>query len=189
MQFLTVLIIAVALAMDVFAVSIATGVVLKRVDVRQTFRMAWHFGLFQAVMPIIGWSAGLTVRSFIEKYDHWAAFALLSFVGLHMIREAFKEDNEISVQKDPTRGMVLIILSVATSIDALTVGFSFSLLKVSIWIPAVIIGIVSILFSIIGLKIGKGLGELSFVSKYAEISGGIVLILIGVKILYKHGVF
>ena len=189
MQFLTVFIIAVALAMDVFAVSIATGVVLKRVDVRQTFRMAWHFGLFQAVMPIIGWSAGLTIRSFIEKYDHWAAFALLSFVGLHMIREAFKEDNEISVQKDPTRGMVLIILSVATSIDALTVGFSFSLLKVSIWIPAVIIGIVSILFSIIGLKIGKGLGELSSVSKYAEIAGGIVLILIGVKILFEHGVF
>ena len=189
MQFLTVLIIAVALAMDVFAVSIATGVVLKRVDVRQTFRMAWHFGLFQAVMPIIGWSAGLTIRSFIEKYDHWAAFALLSFVGLHMIREAFKEDNEISVQKDPTRGMVLIILSVATSIDALTVGFSFSLLKVSIWIPAVIIGIVSILFSIIGLKIGKRLGELSSVSKYAEIAGGIVLILIGVKILFEHGVF
>ena len=82
MQFLTVLFIAVALAMDVFAVSIATGVVLKRVDVRQTFRMAWHFGLFQAVMPIIGWIAGLTVRSFIDKYDHWAAFALLSFVGL-----------------------------------------------------------------------------------------------------------
>ena len=106
-----------------------------------------------------------------------------------MIREAFKEDNEISAQKDPTRGMVLIILSIATSIDALTVGFSFSLLKVSIWIPAVIIGIVSILFSIVGLKIGKGLGELSSVSKYAEITGGIVLILIGVKILYEHGVF
>ncbi len=189
MQFLTVLFIAVALAMDVFAVSIATGVVLKRVDVRQTFRMAWHFGLFQTVMPIIGWIAGLTVRSFIDKYDHWAAFALLSFVGFHMIREAFKEDNEISAQKDPTRGMVLIILSMATSIDALTVGFSFSLLKVSIWIPAVIIGIVSILFSIVGLKIGKGLGKLSFVSRYAEITGGIVLILIGVKILYEHGVF
>ena len=190
MQFITVLFIAVALAMDVFAVSIATGVVLKRVDVRQTFRMAWHFGLFQAVMPIIGWIAGLSVRSFIDKYDHWAAFALLSFVGLHMIRDAFKEeDNKLSVQKDPTRGMVLIVLSIATSIDALTVGFSFSLLNVSIWIPAVIIGIVSILFSIVGLNIGKGLGELSFVGKHAEISGGIVLILIGVKILYEHGVF
>ena len=190
MQFLTVLFIAIALAMDVFAVSIATGIVLKRVDVRQTFRMAWHFGLFQAVMPIIGWIAGLSVRSFIDKYDHWAVFALLFFVGLHMIREAFKEeDNEISVQKDPTRGMVLIVLSIATSIDALTVGFSFSLLNVSIWIPALIIGIVSILFSIVGLNIGKGLGKLSFVGKYAEIAGGIVLILIGVKILYEHGVF
>ena len=175
--------------MDVFAVSIATGVTLKRIDVRQAFRMSWHFGLFQAVMPIVGWSAGLTVRSFIEKYDHWAAFTLLAFVGMHMIREAFKEDNEISSKKDPTRGMVLIILSIATSIDALAVGFTFSLLKISIWIPAIIIGIVSILFSIIGLKIGKGLGKISSVSKYAEITGGIVLILIGVKILYEHGVF
>ncbi len=140
-------------------------------------------------MPIIGWSAGLTVRSLIEKYDHWAAFTLLVFVGLHMIREVFKDDDKSSEQKDPTKGMVLIILSVATSIDALAVGFTFSLLRVSIWIPAVIIGIVSILFSIIGLKIGKGLGELSSVSKYAEIAGGIVLILIGVKILYEHGVF
>ena len=189
MQFLTILFIAVALAMDVFAVSIATGVSLKRVDVRQTFRMSWHFGFFQAMMPVVGWSAGLTVRSFIEKYDHWAAFTLLVFVGLHMIREVFKADAKISAQKDPTRGMVLIILSVATSIDALAVGFTFSLLKVSIWIPAVIIGIVSILFSIVGLKIGKGLGKLSFVSRYAEITGGIVLILIGVKILYEHGVF
>jgi putative Mn2+ efflux pump MntP len=186
---LTLLFFAVALAMDVFAVSVAAGIALKCVDIRQTFRMSWHFGLFQAVMPIIGWSIGLTVRSFFQRYDHWAAFALLAFVGLHMIREAFKEDNETCAQKDPTRGMVLIILSVATSIDALTVGFSFSLLNVSIWIPAVIIEIVSILFSIVGLKVGEELGELSSVSKYAEIAGGIVIILIGLKILYEHGLF
>lgn len=189
MQFLTVFFIAIALAMDVFAVSIATGVALKQLNVRQIFRMSWHFGFFQAMMPIVGWSAGLTVRSYIEKYDHWVVFTLLAFVGLHMIWEAFKEDNETSVQKDPTRGMALIILSVATSIDALAVGFTFSLLKVSVWIPAVIIGIVSILFSIVGLKIGKELGKLSSVDKYAEIMGGVVLILIGVKILYEHGVF
>ena len=98
MQFLTVLYIAVALAMDVFAVSMTTGVVLKRVDLRQTFRMSWHFGFFQAMMPVVGWSAGLTVRSFIEKYDHWAAFTLLVFVGLHMIREVFKDDDKTSAQ-------------------------------------------------------------------------------------------
>jgi len=188
-NFLTVLFIAVALAMDVFAVSIAAGVSLKRIDVRQTFRMAWHFGFFQATMPIIGWSAGLTVRSYIERYDHWAAFILLAVVGLHMIRESFKEEDEPDKRKDPTKGIVLIILAVATSIDALAVGFTFSLLKMSIWIPAVIIGIVSILFSILGLNIGKRVGELSHVGRYAGITGGIVLILIGIKILYEHGVF
>jgi len=188
-QFLTILFIAIALAMDVFAVSVAAGVSLKRIDVRQTFRMAWHFGFFQAMMPIIGWSAGLTVRSYIERYDHWVAFILLTVVGLHMIRESFKEEDELDQRKDPTKGIVLIILAVATSIDALAIGFTFSLLKMSIWIPAVIIGVVSILFSILGLNIGKRLGQLSHVSRYAGITGGIVLILIGVEILYEHGVF
>jgi len=187
-EFLTILFIAIALAMDVFAVSVAAGVFLKRVDLRQTFRMAWHFGLFQAVMPVIGWSGGLTVRSYIERYDHWVAFILLAFVGLNMIREAFKDEDEVDERKDPTKGIVLVILAVATSIDALAVGFTFSLLKISIWMPAVIIGIVSILFTILGLNIGKRLGELSRVSCFAEIAGGAVLILIGVKILYEHGV-
>jgi len=101
----------------------------------------------------------------------------------------FKEEDELDQRKDPTKGIVLIILAVATSIDALAIGFTFSLLKMSIWIPAVIIGVVSILFSILGLNIGKRLGQLSHVSRYAGITGGIVLILIGVEILYEHGGF
>jgi len=124
---LTILFIAVALAMDVFAVSVVAGVTLKRIDIRQIFRMSWHFGFFQAMMPVIGWTAGLTVRSYIEKYDHWIAFILLAAVGLHMIRESFKGEDEIDRRKDPTKGIVLIILAVATSIDALAVGFTFSI--------------------------------------------------------------
>jgi len=189
LQFLTILFIAIALAMDVFAVSVAAGVSLKRIDARQTLRMAWHFGFFQAMMPIIGWSAGLTVRSYIERYDHWTAFILLAVVGLHMIRESFKDDDEIDERKDPTKGIVLIVLAVATSIDALAVGLTFSLLNISVWIPALIIGVVSILFSILGLNIGKRVGQLSHVGRYAEITGGIVLVLIGVKILFEHEVF
>ncbi|MCK5195152.1 MAG: manganese efflux pump, partial [Desulfobulbaceae bacterium] len=104
--------------MDAFAVSIATGVSLKDVSFRQTFRLSWHFGLFQAMMPVIGWSAGLSIRAYIEGYDHWVAFVLLAFVGINMIREAFQHDKGEEQKKDPTKGVTLVILSVATSIDA-----------------------------------------------------------------------
>ena len=130
MQFVNILAIAVALAMDAFAVAVATGVSLKHVSFRQTFRLSWHFGLFQAIMPVIGWSAGLTIRSFIEQYDHWVAFGLLAFVGGHMIKEAFQPETEKIQKKDPTKGWSLVMLSVATSIDALAVGFSMSMLNI-----------------------------------------------------------
>ena len=108
---------AVALAMDAFAVSIAAGVSLRTVSARQTFRLAWHFGLFQAMMPVIGWSAGFTIRSRIEAYDHWIAFALLVFVAQGMLRSAFKGEPAEADAKDPTKGMTMVMLSVATSID------------------------------------------------------------------------
>ncbi len=143
MTLVNMLAIAVALAMDAFAVAIASGVRLKRVSFRQFFRLAWHFGLFQALMPIIGWSAGLTVRDTIERFGHWVAFGLLVYVGLNMIREAFKLEEDARRHKDPTRGLTLVMLSVATSIDALAVGLTISMLKVSIWTPALIIGVVA----------------------------------------------
>jgi len=185
-QFVNILAIAVALAMDAFAVAVAAGVSLKQVSFRQTFRLSWHFGLFQALMPIIGWSAGLSVRSFIEQYDHWVAFGLLTFVGGHMIKEAFQPEKKGTHKKDPTKGMSLILLSVATSIDALAVGFSMSMLKISIAFPAFIIGITATLFTIGGLHIGKIVGSSSHLSRYAEIIGGIVLLVIGLRILYEH---
>jgi len=179
--------IAVALAMDAFAVSIAAGVSLKNVSFRQTFRLAWHFGLFQAVMPIIGWSAGLTIRSLIEAYDHWIAFGLLAFVGINMLREAFGDHLAEDKTIDPTKGLTLVMLSVATSIDALAVGLSLSLIKASIWTPAFIIGLVATAFTILGLQLGERVGAVAGLSHYADAVGGIVLLLIGLKILHEHG--
>ncbi len=187
MQLINISAIAVALAMDAFAVSIVTGVNLKDVSFRQTFRLSWHFGLFQALMPIIGWSAGLSIRTYIEHVDHWIAFALLSFVGVNMIRGAFKNNKNDEPKKDPTKGVSLVVLSIATSIDALALGLSLAILNVSIWTPAVIIGVVAGVFTILGLQIGKRIGSAIRLSLYAERIGGIVLIVIGMKILHEHG--
>ncbi len=189
MTFVNILAIAVALAMDAFAVAIASGVRLKRVSLRQFFRLAWHFGLFQALMPIIGWSAGLTVRDTIERFGHWVAFGLLVYVGLNMIREAFKLEEDARRHKDPTRGLTLVMLSVATSIDALAVGLTISMLKVSIWTPALIIGLVAGLFTVLGLYLGKSVGSAERLSPIAEVLGGVVLLVIAVKILIEHQVF
>ena len=189
MHTLTLIGTAFALAMDAFAVSIASGVSLKRVSLRQTFRLSFHFGFFQALMPVIGWSGGLTVRSLIEQYDHWIAFLLLALVGGHMIRESFHSEEDTKEKNDPTRGITLIILSVATSIDALAVGLSLSILNISIWVPALVIGIVAAIATGVGLHIGKKVGTASHVGQYAELVGGTVLLLIGVRILYEHGVF
>ena len=189
MDTLTLIGTAFALAMDAFAVSVASGVSLKKVNVRQTFRLSWHFGFFQALMPVIGWSAGLTVRSFIEHYDHWIAFLLLAVVGGNMIRESFQKNQDDKKKNDPTRGMTLLMLSVATSIDALAVGLSLSILKISIWFPALVIGLVAAGATASGLHLGKKVGASSHLSQYAECIGGLVLLGIGVKILYEHGVF
>ncbi len=190
MDFVNILAISIALAMDAFAVSISAGIQLKDVSVRQTFRLSWHFGLFQAFMPIIGWSLGMKVYSAIEKYDHWVAFTLLVLVGGNMLREAlFHDDSEEKSQKDPTRGSTLVLLSVATSIDALAIGFSISMLNVSIVLPAIIIGLVAAMFTIIGLHLGKKVSSFSKLSTYAESIGAMVLFCIGLNILYEHGVF
>lgn len=188
MPFLTLLVIAVALAMDAFAVALATGICLRQASVAQLLRMAGAFGLFQALMPVAGWFLGLAVRSRIELYDHWIAFALLGFVGGKMIWEGLKgEDGDGHCHpKDPTRGMQLVILAVATSIDALAVGLSFSILGEPIWFPAAVIGVVCFCVTALGVKLGCMAGHVSAVSRYAEILGGLTLIAIGIKILADH---
>ena len=189
MTLINIMAIAAALAMDAFAVSIATGIKLGVVSTRQTFRLAWHFGLFQAVMPIIGWVTGLTIREQIARFDHWVAFGLLIFVAQGMFREAFKSPNKPSFAKDPTKGSTMVMLSVATSLDALAVGLSLSMINVSIWFPALIIGLVACAFTAVGLHLGKRVAQATRVSRYADGLGAFVLVVIGLNILREHGVF
>ena len=191
MQLYNILGVAVALAMDAFAVAIATGVSLKQVSFRQTFRLSWHFGLFQALMPIIGWSLGASIQTYVQAYAHWVAFILLALVGSNMLKEAINDDQEQSkpTDKDSTKGMTMVVLSIATSIDALAVGLSMSMLQVSIIYPAIIIGLVAGAFTIVGLHLGKRIANLSWLSMRAKMVGGLVLWLIGVNILRENGVF
>ncbi len=184
MEPLTLIGIAIGLAMDAFAVSIAVGLSLKEVSLRQTLRLAYHFGLFQALMPIIGWLAGRSVERWIGPVDHWIAFGLLSAIGGKMIYEALKGDVEEVERKDPTKGASLVVLSVATSIDALAVGLSLALLGVEIWYPALVIGLVALVFTAVGLHLGKRFGAL--LGRRMEIVGGVILIAIGVRILLEH---
>jgi putative Mn2+ efflux pump MntP len=192
MHILTTLGIAVALAMDAFAVAVATGVSLKQVSYRQTFRLSWHFGLFQALMPVIGWGIGASIEEYVAAYAHWVAFIMLALVGSNMLKEAIlaDDDEEITTpRKDSTKGMTMVMLSVATSIDALAVGLSMSMLQVSIAYPATIIGVVAGLFTIAGLHLGKRVAQLTWLSTWAEIIGGLVLWIIGLNMLRDRGVF
>lgn len=183
MSTLTLLGLAIGLAMDAFAVAIGAGLQLKEVTPRQTFRLAWHFGLYQAFMPVLGWLAGLSVARWIGPVDHWIAFGLLAWIGGKMISEALKGEDE-EERADPTRGWTLVLLSIATSLDALAVGFSLALLKVSIWWPAVVIGVVAGAFTTVGLRLGTRFGAL--LGRRMEIAGGLILIAIGLKILVEH---
>jgi putative Mn2+ efflux pump MntP len=181
--------IAVALAMDAFAVAVAAGISLGTIGLRQNFRLAWHFGLFQALMPIIGWAAGLSIRSRIERFDHWIAFALLVFVAQGMLRQALKGPDGAGEAKDPTKGLTMVMLSTATSLDALAVGLSLSMINISIWTPAVIIGVVACLFTTLGMHLGKVISKAGPVQRYADLLGALVLLAIGLNILREHGVF
>jgi len=183
MEPVTLIFIALALAMDAFAVAMAAGVALHPVSKRQLFRLGFHFGLFQGLMPIIGWLAGLSLQSLISAYDHWLAFGLLSFVGGKMIFEAFHDDEE-KQKTDPTRGATMVMLSVATSIDALAVGLSLALIGVNIWTPALVIGLTASTLTVAGMLLGAKIGMIW--GKRVEVLGGLVLIGIGVKILVEH---
>ena len=183
MSLLTTIGIAIGLAMDAFAVSIAAGLAIDRLTHRHVFRAAFHFGLFQFMMPVAGWFAGRAVADYVGAYDHWVAFALLSFIGGKMIWEARRPDRP-RAPADPTRGWSLVTLSVATSIDALAVGLSMALLGVSIWLPSAIIGLVAAAMSLVGICLGSRLG--SGTRHWAERIGGLVLIGIGANIVVTH---
>jgi len=184
MAFITIIAIAFGLAMDAFAVAIAVGSRLKRLSFRPLFRLSFHFGLFQFIMPIIGWSIGNRVERFIKAFDHWVAFGLLFYIGAKMIYESITKDESEKQLSDPTRKWSLVILSLATSIDALAVGLSLALLGIEIWSISLVIGIVACLMTAIGMTFGRKLG--SRFGKRMEFLGGLILIGIGVKILIDH---
>ena len=185
MDFLTLIGIAVGLSMDALAVAIGTSVVLRGVTPRQVFRLSFHFGLFQALMPVIGWTLGSLAAAYIRDYDHWIAFGLLLFVGGKAIYEALSDgDGEGEERRDPTRGWNLLLLSVATSIDALAVGLTFAMLRIEVWYPALVIGCITATLTMLGMFFGSWLGQRY--GKVMEVVGGLVLIAIGVKILAGH---
>lgn len=179
---------AVALAMDCFAVSIASGIAFKRIIWRPMLVMAFSFGFFQALNPLLGWWGADMFYSMIECVDHWIAFAILSFLGVRMIVESFSKDEE--KRFNPRRYKVILTLAIATSIDALAVGISFSCMGYdsvrSLAYPLAAIGLVSFLFSIIGLFIGVYCGKGVAKRLRAELWGGIILIFIGIKVLLEH---
>jgi len=183
MELLTITAIAVGLAMDALAVSIVTGATYKRLGVRHALTMALFFGGFQAVMPLVGSLAGITLKGFIAGYDHWIAFILLAAVGAKMLYESFSLRPRSRIY-DPSNLVVLLALAVATSIDALVVGVTLSLIVSSVITAVVIIGIVTFILSYIGAFIGKRIGH--FFESKIEALGGLVLIALGVKILLQH---
>ncbi|MFA5240080.1 MAG: manganese efflux pump MntP family protein [Phycisphaerae bacterium] len=183
MELPAIIAIAVSLAMDAFAVSVVTGAAYKELHVRHTLRMAMFFGGFQAFMPAVGYLAGLTVRQYISGYDHWAAFVILAAVGLKMIYESFKIKSERRAMH-PANLAMLLVLAVATSIDALAVGITLSLITSSIIAAIIIIGVVTFVLSCVGVTIGKRFGH--FFESSIETIGGLVLIGLGVKILVQH---
>ncbi len=181
MGLFTIIIIAVGLAMDAFAVAIVEGSTYKRLHLLHAFRVAALFGLFQAVMPLVGYFCGIGLKSFIAGYDHWVAFGLLTAIGLKMIYESFK----IKTDNKSSSGVVMLLtLSVATSIDALAVGVTLGLVESSIAIAVVIIGVVTFVLSYAGVYIGQRIGH--FFESRIEAAGGLVLIGIGIKILAGH---
>ncbi|NOX96554.1 MAG: manganese efflux pump [Nitrospirae bacterium] len=182
MHMITIIFIAFGLAMDAFAVSITSGLTIKQLRVNNALKIAIFFGLFQAIMPIVGWLAGLSLRDFISGIDHWVAFGLLSFIGCKMIYESIKT-NPAENKINPLNIYVLLILSFTTSIDALAVGVSFAFLKVSIITPIIAIGAITFLLSFFGVFIGNKFGH--FFEKKIEIAGGLVLIAIGIKMVVE----
>ncbi len=185
MSFVWILGIAVALAMDCFAVTLGLASGAKGLTMKQAARMAAYFGGFQFVMPIAGWLAGDRLLRIIERFDHWVAFGLLALIGGRMIYESFEmSEEEKACRPDQTQGSRLLLLALATSIDSLAVGLSLGVVRTRILFPAVIIGVTSFVLTVVGAKLGPVVGRV--VGKRAELAGGLILIGIGAKILIEH---
>ncbi|PKQ64578.1 hypothetical protein BZG01_14450 [Labilibaculum manganireducens] len=183
MELLSILLLALGLSVDSFAASVCSGLAIKKIHFFQAVKIAVFLAVFQGGMPIIGWYTGWELKDLIKDFDHWAAFILLAGMGSKMIYESITA-KEKDCSFNPLKLLVLIGISVATSIDALVVGLSLALIDVVIWFPAIIIGIITFIVSMLGMLLGKKIG--SEMSHRFETIGGIVLILIGIRILIEH---
>jgi putative Mn2+ efflux pump MntP len=183
MPIVEVLLIALALSLDALAVSIAAACAGRTTSPRAGFRLAFHFGLFQALMPVLGWLAGWRLAVYIQAFDHWVAAALLAVVAVRMLRAGLGHAAD-ELPSDPSRGLALVALSAAVSMDALAVGLSLAMLRVPVWFPAAVIGLVTGAVSFAGVRLGRCLS--TRFGRGAEVTGGVVLLLIAIHILVQH---
>jgi len=182
MDFFIIFIVAISLSFDTFAISVSSGIAYQEITFWEACKIALTLAFFQTLMPFAGWGFGIQIRSYIENIDHWIAFGLLLFLGLKMIREAFKnkEDKEFN----PLKPLTLLTIAIATSIDALTVGFTFSLINIPIIIAGFVIGSVTYIASMTGILVGKSLKTKN--PAIIDVIGGLILIALGTKILIEH---
>lgn len=183
MDILTIFLIAIGLSFDTFAVSVSSGLMKKEIEFFNATKIAFTLAFFQGLMPMIGWLAGLAIKDYISAFDHWVAFGLLAILGAKMIRESFKTD-ENKKDIDPLKLKIMVAMAIATSIDALVVGISFSIIEMPIILSILIIGAVTFIVSMLGILFGKKTA--GALGKKMEILGGIILIGIGLKILIQH---
>ncbi len=182
MGFLSIVLVACGLSMDAFAVAVGKGLNMKKMNVKWSLTIALSFGLFQAIMPLLGWLLGGKINKFICHYDHWVVFILLAIIGAKMIYES--KDKDCKIEEDKRNFKELFVLSIATSIDAFAVGISFALMNINIFSSVTVIGIITFALSYIGILIGNIFG-CKFKST-AELIGGLILIAIGLKVLLEH---
>lgn len=182
MGIIELIVLSIGLAMDAFAVSICKGLSMCKMNWKNAIIIGLYFGIFQALMPVIGYLLGVGFQDKITNIDHWIALILLCIIGINMIKEALAKEKEKT--DDSVKFKDMIILAIATSIDALAVGVTFAFLNVNILIAVTLIGIITFIISVIGVKIGNVFGDKY--EKKAELAGGIILILLGIKILLEH---
>jgi manganese efflux pump family protein len=183
MEFFTITLISIGLAMDALAVSLCVGTTGQIETLRGKFRLAAHFGIFQSGMTALGWLTGATIVQYVKQFDHWIAFALLAYVGVNLIRSGL-DTNRQAFEQDPSTGKMLVMLSFATSIDAFAVGLTIALIQIPVLLSVVMIGLVAMILSIAGLFAGVRLGNVF--GKRMEIVGGLILLGIGIRILMTH---
>ncbi len=182
MDFITLFLLAIGLCFDTFAVSVSSGLIRKEIVFWQATRIAFFLALFQALMPVLGWLGGITIKSWIEPFDHWVALGILTVLGIKMIIESLKADEDKNI--DPLDLKVIISMALATSIDAFAVGISFAIIQVNMILAVLIIGSVTFIASMLGILFGKKTG--SHFGQKMEILGGLILIAIGIKIVIEH---